>query len=184
MKYSLSKIAGTLCVLSMLLSFQVNALGPIVNGFLIDAAVINYMFHNGAKNIKVYAAMGTDGTYNYVVVPADDAFRTISGQVYRQSSSGVCPPSCEFPPSGLSGNGEYTNNTAGQSLIESYMAANNGVINCVKLSKTTLDRITPDYPYVKVVFSSAVSVNGVNEDGSNAKRVYTDSYNTSCVCGM
>lgn len=184
MKYLRSKIAGTLCLLGMLFSFQANALGPAVNGFLIDAAVINYMFHNGAKNIKVYVAMGTDGSYNYVVVPADDAFRTIAGQVYRQSSSGVCPPSCEFPPSGLSGNGEYTTATSGQSLIENYMNANNGVVNCVKLTKITLDKITPDYPFVKVIISSNVSVNGVNEDGSNARRVYTDSYNTSCVCGF
>ncbi len=155
------------------------------NGFLVDASVINLMFHNGASSVKIYMAQGGDGTINYIVVPGDGSFRTIEGQVYRQIGSGVCPPSCEFPPASLAGKGAFTDAGTGSGEIENYMRSNNSSANCVKLCKSTLDKVIGDYPYVRIMFDSSVTVSGINEDGSTGRRAtYSESCNTVATTGM
>lgn len=183
MKYVNVKIAGTIA--AMLLFFSTSYAGEAPKGFLIDASVASYMLHNGATNIKVYMALDDNGTTSYVVVPADDRFSTMAGQVYRQVGSGVCPPSCEFPPASLAGNGAFTDAGTGRSNISSYMSRYANETNCVKITATTLNKVINDYPYVKIVFDTSVTVTGVNSDGSTGRRSsYTESTNTSCVCGM
>jgi hypothetical protein len=184
MKYVNEKITSLLVaiLLCFVTSLSANA---STKGFLIDASVISYMLHNGATNIKVYMAIDEKGTPSYVVVPADGSFSTMSGQVYRQVGSGVCPPSCEFPPASLSGKGAFAAASTGADNISNYMRANESEANCVKISAATLNKVIGEYPYVKITFDSSVTVTGINDDGSAGRRSsYTESGNTSCVCGM
>lgn len=184
MKYVNAKIAGMVAAILLLFSTSANAGAPS-KGFLIDASIISYMLHNGATNIKVYMAKDDNGTASYVVVPAEADFSTASGQVYRQVGSGVCPPSCEFPPASLAGKGSYTDAGNGENDVNNYMRAYANETNCVKISATTLNKVINDYPYVKIVFDSSVTVTGINEDGSAGRRSsYTENTNTTCVCGM
>ncbi len=184
MKYVTEKIAVLLAATLLYFSPSVFASGT-AKGFLIDASVISYMLHNGATNIKVYMAMDDNGTASYVVVPADGSFSTISGQVYRQVGSGVCPPSCEFPPASLAGKGSYTDAGTGSGSVRNYMNTYANETNCVKINASTLNKVIGDYPYVKIIFDSSVTVTGINEDGSAGRRSsYTENTNTTCVCGM
>ncbi|OSZ78731.1 hypothetical protein CAP35_10930 [Chitinophagaceae bacterium IBVUCB1] len=159
--------------------------GAPINGFLVDASVINYMLNNGAGSVKIYMAQGADGTINYIVVPSDGSFRTMGGQVYKQVGSGVCPPSCEFPPSSLAGHGSFTDAGDGSTEINNFMQSHNGVVNCVRLCKSTLDKVRSDYPFIKVVYDSSVTVSGINEDGTTGRRsTYSESCNTTATSGM
>ncbi len=171
-------------LLVLLCNTQLSRAGGI-SGFLVDASVINLMFHNGAASVKIYMAQGSDGTINYVVVPADGSFRTMSGQVYRQVGSGVCPPSCEFPPASLAGKGSFVDAGTGSGEISNYMNSHSGNANCVQLCKGTLDKVRSDYPYIKIVFDSSVTVSGINDDGSVGRRAtYSESCNTVATTGM
>lgn len=184
MKYVNAKIAVMIAAVLLLFSTSANA-GTQTKGFLIDASVISYMLHNGATNIKVYMAKDNNGAASYVVVPAEADFSTAGGQVYRQVGSGVCPPSCEFPPASLAGKGSYTDAGNGENDVNNYMQAYANETNCVKISAATLNKVINDYPYVKIVFDSSVTVTGINEDGSAGRRSsYTENTNTTCVCGM
>lgn len=184
MKYVNEKMAGLLAAILLYFAPSVWA-GGSTKGFLIDASVISYMLHNGATNIKVYMAMDENGTASYVVVPADGSFGTVSGQVYRQVGSGVCPPSCEFPPASLAGKGAFATAATGSSNIANYMNASANETNCVKITAATLNKVIGDYPYVKIVFDSSVTVTGINDDGTAGRRSsYTETGNTTCVCGM
>lgn len=173
-----------LLVLPMLFPGNVKASEPVnVTGFLVDASVVSYMLNNGAAAIKIYAGADEGGNMFYVLVPADAAFNTMPGQVYLQNYKGDCPPSCDYLPPSLAGGGAYIDGNAGLGYINGYMSSHGTAMNCVKLSKATLDKVRNTMPYMKVTFGSSVTVTGLKADGTTTKGgSYTEG--SACNCGM
>ncbi len=173
-------IAAALCTPTLSKAGEVN-----VNGFLVDASVINYMFNNGAQAIKIYAAADEAGNLYYILTGADAEFNTMGGQVYKQNYKGDCPPSCDFLPSSLSGGGAYIDADGAEGMVNNYMGTRTGVSNCVKLTKASLDKVRTAYPFMKITFGSSVTITPLKSDGTAAtKSAVSDSGNSAGYSGM
>ena len=147
----------------------------VVQGFLVDMSVVDYMLSQGASGVKIFAARDNNNNMYYIMAPTDAQFNVLDGQLYRQNFKGDCPPSCEYKPATLEGGGAYTTLAEAKPLVNNYFQ--DGVTNCVMLCNKTLTRAMANYAYIKVTFDSAVKVKGLKYDGSSG---WNSDYNYTC----
>lgn len=147
----------------------------VVQGFLIDMSVVNYMMKNGASSVKIFAARDNSNNMYYILAGTDAQFKVLAGQVYRQNFKGDCPPSCEYKPATLEGGGAFISQAEAKPLVNNYFK--DGGTNCVMLCNKTLTRASADYDFIKVTFDNEVQVEGLNYDGSSG---WNSNFNYAC----